>query len=73
MSGAIGTERADPARVPASSTVQLAQPAIDRERSAAAACRRHDKGAAAAIAGTLEGDARKRTAGMCRDEGVDLP
>ena len=74
MSTAVGEERSDPSRVPASSTIQLAQPALDRERSVAAACRRHDQGrAAAAIAGTLDGDARKRAAAMCHDEGVDLP
>ncbi len=73
MSAAVGEERADPSRVPASSTIQLAQPAIDRERSVAAACRRHDPRAATAIASTLDGDAHKRAAGVCRDEGIDLP
>jgi protein-disulfide isomerase len=73
MSNASGVERADPSRVPVVSAIQLTQPAIDRERSVAAACRRHDKSAAAALAGTLAGDAKKRAEGICHDEGVDLP
>ena len=73
MSTAVGTERSDPSRVPSSTAIHLVQPAIDRERSVAAACRRHDKGAAAALVDTLEGDAHKRATSMCRDEGIDLP
>ena len=73
MSEAQGVERSDPSRVPASSVIHLVQPAIDRERSVAAACRRHDATAAAALAGSLDGEARKRAVGTCSDEGVDLP
>jgi protein-disulfide isomerase len=73
MADASGVERADPSRVPVTSTIKLAQPAIDRERSVTAACRRHDKNAAAAMAGSLDGDAKQRALGMCRDEGIDLP
>jgi len=76
MSMASGEERADPASVPdASASIggHFEMRADDRARSVSAACRRHDRGRAEKLAGTLEGDARERASEVCSGEGIDLP
>src|SRR3569623_1787390 len=76
MSMASGEERADPASVPdASASIggHFEMRADERARSVSAACRRHDRGRAEKLAGTLEGDARERASEVCSGEGIDLP
>jgi protein-disulfide isomerase len=66
-----GDDRADPSGVPEVVHVELR--ADDRARAVAAACRRHDGKRAAALAGTLAGDAKQRATAVCSGEGIDLP
>ncbi len=74
MSMAEGADRADPSSVPApSASGHLELRAEDRARAVSAACRRRDGVRAEHLAGTLEGDARKRAAAVCFGEGIDLP
>lgn len=73
MSMAEGDERADPSAIPDAGKGHLELRAEDRARAVSAACRRHDPVRAGKLAGTLEGDAKKRAAAVCSGEGIDLP
>ena len=72
-SSGLGSERADPSRVPVDSTVHVEPRADDRARSVAAACRRHDAARATELANHLEGEPRGRARAVCSAEGIDLP
>lgn len=73
MSGAEGSERADPSRIPQISIVQVAMRAEDRSRSVAAACRLRDASRAAELAAGLTGEPRRRAALVCAASGIDIP
>jgi protein-disulfide isomerase len=73
MSGALGSERADPAAVPTSATIKLVARADDQARSVAAACRRRDRARALELANGLAGAARTRAVLVCAASGIDLP
>jgi protein-disulfide isomerase len=73
MSAAEGDDRADPSRIPSVATIHIELRGDDRARAVAAACRRRDAARAAALAGALAGDARRRAARVCAGAGIDLP
>jgi hypothetical protein len=73
MSGAQGTDRADPSAVPETQQVRIVMHAEDRGRSVMAACRRRDAARAASMASGLDGELKNRTAAVCAGEGIDLP
>ena len=72
MSAAGGSERVDPAQIPTAAAMHMEPTAAERERSVAAACRRRDAAMAHALASALTEMSRKRLAGVCATEGVDL-
>ncbi len=73
MSNAIGSERADPSRVPVTGAIKLAPRADDHGRAVAAACRRRDRARALELATGLAGAARGHAALVCSASGIDLP
>ncbi len=73
MSNAIGSERADPSRVPVSGTIKLTPRADDQARSVAAACRRRDRARALELAVGLAGAPRAHANLVCASAGIDLP
>ncbi|MEO8701035.1 MAG: thioredoxin domain-containing protein [Kofleriaceae bacterium] len=73
MSSAIGSERADPSRIPDASAAHVAPRAEDRGRSVAAACRHRETARAIELATGLTGPARLRARLVCESSGVDLP
>lgn len=73
MSNAIGSERADPSRVPVTGAITLAPRADDHARAVAAACRRRDRARALELASGLAGVARGHAMLVCASAGIDLP
>lgn len=73
MAGAQGVDRADPSAIPDSSAVKIELRPEDRARAVEAACRRRDSARAKKLAGSLEGQAKRRAASVCTGEGIDLP
>jgi protein-disulfide isomerase len=73
MSMAKGEDVADPSAVPTSSAVHIEMRALDRVRSVAAACRRHDASRAKVLSAPLTGALKQRALDICTGEGVDLP
>jgi protein-disulfide isomerase len=73
MSMAKGEDVGDPSAVPTSSTVHIEMRALDRVRSVAAACRRHDAARAKVLSAPLTGALKQRALDICSGEGVDLP
>jgi len=73
MSNAVGSERADPSRVPASGVVKIVARAADHSRAVAAACRRRDGARAIELATGLVGAARAHAVLVCAAGGIDLP
>ena len=72
MSGAIGSDRADPSRVPDPGTTKIAMRADDRSRAVAAACRRRDIARAKDLAAGLTGTPRRSALLVCAAAGIDL-
>jgi protein-disulfide isomerase len=72
MTTAVGDERADPACIPSAAALRLELRVDDRVRAVSAACRRHDAPRAAALAGMLAGDGRRRAQLVCAGAGIDL-
>jgi hypothetical protein len=73
MSMAKGEDVADPSAVPTSNAVHIEMRALDRVRSVAAACRRHDASRAKVLSAPLTGALKQRALDICTGEGVDLP
>lgn len=73
MSSAIGSERADPSRVPDVAGITIAPRPDDRVRSIAAACRRRDAKRATELARGLTGVGHARVSAVCAAAGIDLP
>ncbi len=73
MSNAIGSERADPSRVPVTQAIKLSPRADDHSRAVAAACRRRDRVRAVELATGLSGAPRGHAALVCASLGIDLP
>ncbi|MGE3546067.1 MAG: DsbA family protein, partial [Kofleriaceae bacterium] len=72
MSGAQGSERADPARVPQVAAAKLAPRGDDPGAIVMAACRQRDAKRAQLVADGLSGAARMRAARVCATAGIDL-
>lgn len=73
MSTAIGSERADPSRIPVSAAIKIAPRADDQARSVSAACRRRDRTRAVELSAGLAGAPRTHAALVCAAVGIDLP
>ncbi|HEY4179334.1 MAG TPA: thioredoxin domain-containing protein [Kofleriaceae bacterium] len=72
MSDAEGVERADPARVPNVSVVNVAPRAHERAQMVEAACREHDAVRAKATAAGLAANLRAAASATCAAAGIDL-
>lgn len=72
MSGATGTDRADPSRVPQPSAARTTLRADDRARAVAAACRRRDRARALELADGLAGRPLQQARLVCAASGIDL-
>jgi protein-disulfide isomerase len=72
MSGARGTERADPDAVPMATSVHIEPNADDRERDVLAACRSRDGVRARRQIENLHGIRRDRVVAVCAARGIDL-
>jgi protein-disulfide isomerase len=70
MSGATGSDRADPSRIPTANQVTLR--ADDRARAAAAACRRRDPARAKQLADGLTGTSLRSAKLVCTAVAIDL-
>jgi hypothetical protein len=70
MSGATGSDRADPSRVPTANQVTLR--AEDRTRAVAAACRRYDAVRAKQLAAGMTGAALRNAKLVCAALAIDL-
>jgi protein-disulfide isomerase len=73
MSGAVDSDRADPASIPDLAGMRVALRPDDRSRAVAAACRRHDGKRATELAAGLSGAPRRRALLVCAARGIDLP
>ena len=72
MSDALGTERADPSRVPNTGAAQVALRSDDRVRAVTAACRRRDAKRAVELAANLAAEPKRRAMLVCAASGIDL-
>ena len=72
MSDALGTERADPSRVPNPAAAQVALRSDDRVRAVTAACRHRDAKRAVELAVNLAAEPKRRAMLVCAASGIDL-